>query len=60
MIDGGNGDGHVPETKLLEDAVQERLHGPKTMTIGRSHYAAQPKGNDKHKYRTAGTKGKLR
>lgn len=48
----------VSGNTLLEDAVQERLRGAKASTSGQPHDAAQSKGNDKHTYHTAGTKGK--
>ena len=58
MTDGSVED-HVPETTLLEDAVQERSHGPKPSTSGRPHHAGQSMGNQKHTYQTAGTKGEV-
>ena len=59
MTDGSVDNDHVHETTLLENAVQERLHGSKPSTSGRPHHAAHSKGSGKHTYRTAGTKGKL-
>lgn len=56
MIDGKN---QVSGNTLLENAVQERLCGPKASTSGQPNDAAQSKGNDKHTYHTAGTKGNI-